>query len=102
VPLPSREAGDKLYREMVEEAGKRDANDLLYATEAVMDYDPSGDIGKIKARLLAINSADDEILAKGSRARRGRHRTLVLSKVIRAAKGLDKSTARGTRPFGLL
>jgi homoserine O-acetyltransferase/O-succinyltransferase len=58
---PSREAGDRLYRQMVEDAGKRDANDLLYATEAVMDYDPSGDIGKIKARLLAINFTDDEI-----------------------------------------
>lgn len=58
---PSREAGDKLYGEMVERARKLDANNQLYATEAVMDYDPSGLIEKIKAPLLAINSADDEV-----------------------------------------
>jgi len=58
---PSREAGDALYRKIVETAAKRDANDQLYATEAVIDYDPSKDIGKIKAKLLAINSADDEV-----------------------------------------
>jgi homoserine O-acetyltransferase len=58
---PSREAGDALYRKMVEEASKLDANNVLYATEAVMDYDPSRDLEKIKAKLLAINSADDEI-----------------------------------------
>jgi len=58
---PTREAGDKLYREMVERAARLDANNQLYATEAVMDYDPSGEIEKIKAPLLAINSADDEV-----------------------------------------
>ncbi len=58
---PSREAADALYRTMVEAASKRDANDQLYGIEAVMDYDPSKDLGKIKARLLAINSADDEV-----------------------------------------
>ena len=58
---PSREAGDTHYRELVERASKLDANNQLYATEAVMDYDPSKDLDKIKARLLAINSADDEI-----------------------------------------
>ena len=58
---PSREAGDKLYAEMVERAARLDANNQLYATEAVMDYDPSGEIEKIKAPLLAINSADDEV-----------------------------------------
>jgi len=58
---PSREAGDKLYREMVERASKLDANNQLYATEAVMDYDPSRELEKIKAPLLAINSADDEV-----------------------------------------
>jgi homoserine O-acetyltransferase len=58
---PSRDTGDALYRKMVDEASRRDANDQLYAIEAAMDYDPSKDIEKIKARLLAINSADDEI-----------------------------------------
>src|SRR5581483_8635679 len=58
---PSREAGDRLYAEMVERARKLDANNQLYATEAVMDYDPSPLLEKIKAPLLAINSADDEV-----------------------------------------
>ena len=58
---PGREAGDTLYRQLVERASKLDANNQLYATEAVMDYDPSNDLDKITAPLLAINSADDEV-----------------------------------------
>jgi homoserine O-acetyltransferase len=58
---PTREAGDKLYRELQENARKRDANDALWAIEAVMDYDPSPHLTKIKAPLLAINFADDEV-----------------------------------------
>ena len=58
---PTREAADAWYRTLVEEARKRDANDQLYAIESVMDYDPSKDLGKIRARLLAINFADDEV-----------------------------------------
>jgi homoserine O-acetyltransferase len=56
---PTREAGDALYKKLVEEAKKRDANDTLYATEAVMDYNPTPHLGKIKAKLMAINFADD-------------------------------------------
>jgi len=58
---PTREAGDALYRKLQDEAKKRDANDTLWAIEAVMDYDPTSHLGDIKARLLAINSADDEV-----------------------------------------
>jgi homoserine O-acetyltransferase/O-succinyltransferase len=58
---PTQAATDALYRRWVEEASKADANDTLYATEAVMDYDPSADLHKIKARLMAINFADDEV-----------------------------------------
>jgi homoserine O-acetyltransferase/O-succinyltransferase len=58
---PSREAGDALYAQMVERAKKTDANNQVYAIEAVMDYDPSKDLEKIKARLLAINFADDAV-----------------------------------------
>jgi homoserine O-acetyltransferase len=58
---PTRGAGDKLYRELQENARKRDANDALWAIEAVMDYDPSPHLEKIKAPLLAINFADDEV-----------------------------------------
>jgi len=38
-----------------------DANDVLYALEASGDYDPAPDLPKIRAPLLAINSADDLI-----------------------------------------
>src|SRR5216110_2612433 len=38
-----------------------DANDVLYALEASHDYDPSPGLEKIRAPLLAINSADDLI-----------------------------------------
>jgi homoserine O-acetyltransferase/O-succinyltransferase len=38
-----------------------DANDLLYQLEASWDYDPGPHLEKIRAHLLAINSADDLI-----------------------------------------
>ena len=38
-----------------------DANDVLYQVEASRDYDPGPDLEKIRARLLAVNSADDLI-----------------------------------------
>ena len=36
-----------------------DANDVLYTFEASSDYDPGPELEKIKAPLVAINSADD-------------------------------------------
>jgi homoserine O-acetyltransferase len=38
-----------------------DANDIIYEMEASRLYNPAPELGKIKAPLLAINSADDEI-----------------------------------------
>jgi len=38
-----------------------DANDILYQIEASHDYDPGPDLGKIRAPLFAVNSADDLI-----------------------------------------
>lgn len=58
---PTREAADALYRKMVEDARRNDPMDQLYVVEASMDYDPTPDLGKIRAPLLAINFADDEI-----------------------------------------
>jgi homoserine O-acetyltransferase len=49
---------DAYVREVV---GTSDANDLLYAVSASRDYDPGPGLEKIRARLLAINSADDLI-----------------------------------------
>lgn len=38
-----------------------DANDVLYALEASRDYDPSPNLDKIRAPLVAVNFADDLI-----------------------------------------
>jgi homoserine O-acetyltransferase/O-succinyltransferase len=38
-----------------------DANDMLYAIESSNDYDPAPALEKIRARVVAINSADDLI-----------------------------------------
>jgi homoserine O-acetyltransferase len=38
-----------------------DATDLLYQVEASRDYDPGPELEKIRAPLLAVNSADDLI-----------------------------------------
>lgn len=58
---PTRAAADALYRQFVERAKKGDANNRLYQLESSMDYDPSGALDRIKARLFAINFADDEL-----------------------------------------
>ncbi len=58
---PTREKADALYRQYVERAKKADANNRLYQIESTMDYDPSPDLDKIKAPLLAINFADDAV-----------------------------------------
>ncbi len=52
------EALDKYVADYVKTA---DANDVLYAVEASHDYDPGPGLEKIRAPLLAINSADDLI-----------------------------------------
>jgi homoserine O-acetyltransferase len=57
----TREQADAFYRQLVENAKKGDANNRLYQIESTMDYDPSADLEKIKARLLAINFADDAV-----------------------------------------
>jgi homoserine O-acetyltransferase len=52
------EALDKFVSDYVKTG---DANDMLYALEASRDYDPGPGLEKIRAPLLAINSADDLI-----------------------------------------
>lgn len=58
---PTREAADALYQQMIERARKGDANDRLYQLEASMNYDPAPHLSRIKAPVLAINFADDEL-----------------------------------------
>ena len=60
--LPTREAADQfLEKFMQRELQDLDANDVLYQVSASRDYDPSSDLGKIKAPLTQVNSADDFI-----------------------------------------
>src|SRR6185437_2051011 len=59
---PSLMKTDEVLDQFVNEYVKAaDANDILYAVAASRDYDPGPDLEKIKAPLLAINSADDLI-----------------------------------------
>ena len=56
----SREQADKLLDARLAAPFTADANDFLYQWEASGDYNPAPMLGRIGARLLAINSADDE------------------------------------------
>ena len=59
---PTRKDAEALYARLVDEAGRRfDANDYLYWYESSWDYDPEPDLARIRAPLVAVNFADDEI-----------------------------------------
>lgn len=59
---PTRDTADKFYEDRVKAAVARlDANDLLYQVDSSREYNPSPKLETIKARLVAINSADDVI-----------------------------------------
>jgi homoserine O-acetyltransferase len=59
---PTLAKTDEVLDKFVEQTVKADdANDVLYALEASHDYDPGPNLQKIRAPLLAINSADDLI-----------------------------------------
>lgn len=57
---PTRAKADQLLKERFVAPFAGDANDHLYLWEASRDYNPLDEIDKIKATVLAINSADDE------------------------------------------
>jgi homoserine O-acetyltransferase len=57
---PTREKADELYATLLKNPTKMDANDFLYQWDSSRDYDPEPRLGNIRARILAINSADDE------------------------------------------
>ena len=59
---PTRDKANELFDRLVANGRKTfDANDFLYAFESTWDYDPEPNLGKIKAKLLALNFADDMI-----------------------------------------
>lgn len=63
---PTLAKTDEVLDKFVDQIVKTDdANDVLYALEASRDYDPGPNLEKIRAPLLAINSADDLINPPG-------------------------------------
>ena len=60
--LPTRDAADKYLGDYFKARfSALDANDLLYQVNASRNYDPSAQLGKIKAPVVFINSGDDFI-----------------------------------------
>ncbi len=57
---PTRAQADKIVDARLAAATTADANDFLWQWQSSGDYDPSPDLEKIEARVLAINAADDE------------------------------------------
>jgi homoserine O-acetyltransferase len=57
---PTREKADALIDARFKAPFPADANDVLYQWDSSRDYNPSPGLERIKAKLLAINSADDE------------------------------------------
>jgi len=59
---PTREKADAYIEQRLDDGmAHTDANDLLYQWDSSRNYDPSPQLGQIKARVLHINSADDFI-----------------------------------------
>jgi homoserine O-acetyltransferase len=58
--LNSWEAADKAVAAALARPAGGDANDIIYQLNAARTYDPGPKLETIKARVLAINSADDE------------------------------------------
>ena len=59
---PTRDAADKMFEQMVRSRlASTDANDMLYQFDSSREYNPSPKLETIKAPLVAINSADDQV-----------------------------------------
>jgi homoserine O-acetyltransferase len=60
--LPTRDAADEYLDDYFRTRfSSLDANDLLYQVNASRNYDPSQQLGKIKAPVMYVNSGDDFI-----------------------------------------
>lgn len=99
---PTRAAADAfLAARMRAHAAVLDANDMIYQFAASEDYDPAPDLSKIKAPLLAINSADDQVNppelgileAALPQVKRGRHVLLPID---------DRTRGHGTHTLAAL
>ena len=57
---PTREASERILNSRMAAPFTADANDYLYQWDASRDYNPEPKLDRIRAAVLAINSADDE------------------------------------------
>jgi homoserine O-acetyltransferase/O-succinyltransferase len=58
---PTHDKSDAAVAALRQRAARVDANDMLYQYDCSTDYNPQPELGKIKAPLYAVNSADDEV-----------------------------------------
>lgn len=59
---PTREEAEEMLDNLVERyLSIMDANDMMYAFESSRNYNPAPHLSKIKAPLIAVNSADDQV-----------------------------------------
>jgi len=58
---PTRDQADAEFERIKRNALRADANDMLYAWESSRNYNPAPQLERIKAPLVAVNSADDEV-----------------------------------------
>jgi homoserine O-acetyltransferase len=59
---PTRDGADSAYHAYIATRfPTTDANDFLYAFDASRTYDPSAKLGEIRAPVMAVNSADDQV-----------------------------------------
>jgi homoserine O-acetyltransferase len=62
INAPTRETAEAMMEKTLSRyASILDANDLIYAFDSSRDYNPQPFLSKIKAPLVAINSADDQV-----------------------------------------
>jgi homoserine O-acetyltransferase len=57
---PTQEKADQYTNELLARPSTADANDVLYQFDASRGYNPAPQLETIRARVLAINAADDE------------------------------------------
>ena len=69
---PTRAKADQIVDERLAAPFTADANDFLYQWEASRDYNPAPGLERIRAALLAINSADDSAAQRLSGSERER------------------------------
>jgi len=97
--MPTAADADRWLEQQIKtRLASTNADDLLYAVEASRDYDPSTQLEKIQAPMLAINSADDfvnppELGAIDQLIKRVKHGRFVLIPIS------DQTRGHGTHTF---